>query len=495
MGIVSRQAVKNSIFLYAGVILGYVNLILLFPAYFSSEQFGLIQLLISGSVIYSQLSSLGIINTIIRFFPFFKTDDKKHNFFITYVLLISGTGFILVTIIYILLKKNIENAYTANSPLFLDYYYLLILLSFFSLLFVIFEAFTRIILKTVLATFTKEVFLRLLTTTGIILFITKVFDFNQFIIYYIFSTLIGAAIILVQIIKSKNFEFGFHFNKVGFGKIKELLNYGLFNLLSGTAALMGQRTVVMIIGSMLGLSLAGAYSIYFYIASVIYVPMRSLSRITVPIIATSFKENELIQISDLYKRTSLLQFTVGCLIYIGIIINRHNLFSFLKKPEYIDNFIIFYFIGAAILIDAAAGLNSDIISNSKKFKFDALFNIILLVFIFTTNYLFINLYGITGAAIALLISFTSINLIRWYYVFREFNMQPFNIKHIYVVLISFAAFLSGNYIPQSTNIIFDILLRSITSSAVFFSLILFFNVSEDISDKFKSIKNLIFKRP
>ena len=129
---------------------------------------------------------------------------------------------------------------------------------------------------------------------------------------------------------------------------------------------------------MVGLSIVGAYSLYLFIATVISIPMRALAKISIPIITNSWKENDIKQISDIYKRTSLIQIIFGVLLYIGIIINKENLFVILNKPEYSANFAIFYFLGLAILIDVTVGLNSEIIASSKYYRYDALFNMVLL---------------------------------------------------------------------------------------------------------------------
>ena len=135
MGIVREQAVKNSIISYAGVVLGYINIIILFPAFFTTEQFGLIQLLVQISFIYSQLSAVGLITGINRYSPYFKTDDKKHNEFLSYVLFLSTSGFIITSILYFVFRGPIIGAYIDNSKLFTDYFYTLLPLAFFSLLF------------------------------------------------------------------------------------------------------------------------------------------------------------------------------------------------------------------------------------------------------------------------------------------------------------------------------------------------------------------------
>ena len=70
MGIIRTQSIKNSLTLYLGVVVGAVNTILIFPFVFEEhpEYWGLIQILVSYSIIFSSFSHLGSPNIIIRFF-------------------------------------------------------------------------------------------------------------------------------------------------------------------------------------------------------------------------------------------------------------------------------------------------------------------------------------------------------------------------------------------------------------------------------------------
>ena len=495
MGKVRKQALANTIFSYIGFALGYLNVIILFPAYFTSEQFGLIGLIISVSIIYAYLSAFGLANTIPKFFPFFKTDDRKHKAFLVYIIIIGTSGFLILTILFLLLKPLIISAYIKNSAMFVDYYYILIPLSLFTLLFNILEALARAIFRTVFATILKEALMRLFTTIGIILFIFKILSFEQFVYFYIFINGICALFLLIQIIYSKEFIFELEFKSVTKSKFLEILKYGSFLFLSSAAMIIGQFGAdVLILGSMVGLSIVGAYRIYMSLATVIYVPMRSLSKISVPLIATAWKNNDMKQIADIYKRTSLIQFVFGCLIYICVIINKHNLFYFLKKPEYIDNFNIFYFVGIAVLIDISVGLNSEIIVNSNKYKFDPLFNIILLLVSVTVNFLLIPVFGGVGAALAAIASFFTFNFIKWLFIYINFKMQPLDYKQLIEIAVAAVSFFIGNAIPVMQNVFLDIIVRSGITALIYSAIIILLKVSPDLNERYWVYKNLILKK-
>ncbi len=494
MGIVRNQGIKNLIFSYAGVALGYVNIILLFPAYFSSEQFGLINLMISVSFVYAQLSSVGLINAVTKYFPFFKSEDRRHNFFLTYIIVISVSGFILMTTVFFLLKPLIIEAYVDKSKLFVDYFILLVPLSLSLIAFTVFEVLARVVFKTVLTTFVREVVIRILTTLDIFLFIYKVVDFKGFMIIYVGIYIVSALIILTQVISTKEFRFVFSLKNTESRHFKEFLRYGGYNLLSGAAMFVGQKIDVMMIGSMIGLSIVGAYSLYLYIATVISMPLRAFSKIAIPIIANSWKENDIKQINDIYRRTSLIQFIFGLLIYVGVIINKDNLFMIIKKPEYIENFGIFYFIGIAFLADTTLGLTSEIVSSSKHYRYDALFNLMLLTVSVVTNLIFIPILGGIGAALAAAISFLTFNISKWLFLYIKHRMQPFNPKQI-LVIIAAAICIGINYlIPQMSNIYIDIIVRSAVISAIYILTLYFTKTSEDLNDRINTYLNLVFKR-
>lgn len=492
MGVIRSQSIMNSLSAYAGVAIGYINLILLFPNFFTTEQFGLIQLLISVAEVYALVSAAGLPYSITKFFPFFRSDDKIHNGFLVYVFLITFSGYCIVTILYLLFRPLIIDAYIQKSAMFIDYFFILIPFSLFTLLFHVFEVIARVIYKTGFSTFMREVGLRILTTAGIVLYIAKILSFDNFVIYYVTIYFICAASILVQIIISQEFSFRLSFRYFKMNRLKEILTYGGYTLISGAAMQTGHRVSALMLGSMVGLSMVGIYNLYFYLASIIYVPMKSMSRISVTFISSAWKENDIQKIRDIYRRTSLIQIIFGTLIYTGIIVNRENLFYFIKNPEYTINFIFFPIIGVGILIDIIAGLNSDIIGYSDKFRYDSLFNIILLAVSIAGNLILIPVLGGLGAAFAFILAYFSFNFFKWLFLYRTYNLQPIDYKQLIVLMLGGIVFLIGEYIPVISNVFLDIVFRSGAVTLVYMTGILTFKISPDLNERYDVYKRKLF---
>ena len=79
MGTVARQALYNTLLIYVGIGLGFLNVVILYPKVLASEEYGLTRLILSIVTIAAQVAQLGMENTVIRFFPYFRDAQRKHR--------------------------------------------------------------------------------------------------------------------------------------------------------------------------------------------------------------------------------------------------------------------------------------------------------------------------------------------------------------------------------------------------------------------------------
>ena len=157
VGIVKRNSITITILSYLGIVVGYVNKILLFPNFLSEEQVGLANILVSMAVMYAQFSAMGINSTIVKFFPFFRTPDRRHNGFFFWTALGVSLGFVLFTTLFLIFREPVTEYYAQKSPLLSKYYLLLIPLGFTTLFFNFFTAWLQALYKTVVSSFVYEV--------------------------------------------------------------------------------------------------------------------------------------------------------------------------------------------------------------------------------------------------------------------------------------------------------------------------------------------------
>jgi len=96
-------------------------------------------------------------------------------------------------------------------------------------------------------------------------------------------------------------------------------------------------------------------------------------------------------------------------------------------------------------------------------------------------YLLIPIWGITGAAIAIAVSFFANNLMRFFFLYYKLRFQPFNYNFLLVIVTFAAAYLLGYILPQ-LPLIWDILLRGGMFAVVYLLLIIGLKVSEDVNE-------------
>lgn len=490
MGIVKKQVYKNTITSYLGIIIGYVNMVMLYPVYLSTAQIGLFQLLISMGIFYSLISALGAPGIIVRFFPYYRTDDRRHHGFIHWIGLISLAGFVLCTLFFFMLKPLITSAYTENASLFVDYYYYVIPLGLFTVFFNFFEAVGKVAYQTVYSSLLRDVVLRLLTTLSILAYAQKWLSFEQVVIVYVAFNGIICLLLLISIWYSGKFSLKLPPNNFEEIKHKEVLNYGAYTFFAGIVYVLLQKIDILMISSMASLSIQGVYSIFFSIAMIITVPAQALSRTTYQLVADSWKENDLENVKSIYYKTSVIQMVIGSLLFIGVIINRDNLLMILKGPEYGEQFTVFILIGLSFMVDITGGLNSHIISVSNKYRLGTIVTVISSVTCIILNYFLIPLWGGVGAALSYLIVVAGMNFFNWLYIKQKFKMQPFSKKHVIVVLITVLCYFVGAYFWRVSGLYMDILVRSSLVTAIFASLIYLCKVSPDINEKIDEVLRL-----
>jgi O-antigen/teichoic acid export membrane protein len=487
MGIVKKQVYKNTIVSYIGMAFGFVNLVFLYPRFLTTEQIGLFLLLISLSVLYSLIGSMGVPSIILRYFPFFRTEDRLHNGFLYWVGRFALIGFIVSTLFFFLLKPIIVSSFIKKASLFVEYYYYLVPLAFFTIFFNLLEAFGKVIYQSILSGFLKEVLLRLLTTIAILALAKGWITFQQFIIIYIALNGLICLILLIGLAVSGKFSYRRSSSILTTITNREIINFGLFTLLSSTVYVMLQNVDRYMLSSMAGLAVQGVYGIYSGIAIVINVPQQALSRTTYQIVAESWKTKDMKNIANVYAKTSIIQMVVGCLLFISIIVNKDNLLAILHKKEFTDQFDVLIVICLGFLVDITGGLNTYIITTSHKYRLITILVIIWSLFCIALTYVLIPIYGGMGAALAYLVTITGINFCTWFYLKYRFKMQPFTYKHLIVIVITILSFLIGKYFWRMPNLYLDIFVRSSVTALIYILLSYSFHVSEDVNEKVDSM--------
>ena len=482
MNLLQKQGFLNSLILYAGTALGFFNLIILFQRFLTLEQIGFFSLLIAISLLYAQVASVGISNVILKYFPYYRTDDKKHGGFATFVALWTLAGFIVFTLLFCLFKGYIIDYYRhkKGGSLLVKYFYYLIPLSFFTTVFAVLESLALTVFQNVLSSFLREVGLRLFTLASVLLIAATLINYHDFLWIYIGANVLVVLILLAYVSKGRHFKLVPISAQLLKDKSK-FLNYGIYTVLSGTSYVLIQNLDIILLSALTNDKLVGIYTTFFAIAIVISLPAKALSRTSLQIVSQAWATNDLAKIGKIYYKTSVVQMLIGCLLFIGLVANRQFIIVLLHKPEYAGYFDVFIIVGIAFLVDMTGGLNNYIMNISKYYRLTTLFIILGVMLCAGLNWVLIPHMGMMGAGVAYLFTMFALNLAYTLFVKIKFGLQPFGKAHIWTLLIAMICLLMGLYLPALKNVYIDMIYRSIIMGIVYTALAYTFKVSEDIN--------------
>jgi len=486
VGIVKKQSISLAVVSYIGVVIGYVNKVLLFPVFLTDPaEVGLANTLISASLLYAQFSALGMNVVTLKFFPFFQDKERKHHGFLYWASLIVTIGFLITTLAFLLLKPLIVSRFSANSPLLIDNYYYLIPLGLTALFFALYDSYLRSLLKVVVPSFVNEIYIRLMATLSISLFALHLVNFKQFVFIYVLLNCTHVLVLIVYMIYLKQWSFkpikSFRIKTLRF----QMFYFGLFAILSTAGnSIISNIDGLMIAGLLKnGLYYTGIYTTVFFMSTVILIPYRSILKITSPLISTYWKDNDMESMENLYKKVTVNNMIVGGLIFLVLWINIDNILSFLPKEYYAGKYVFLY-ISIGRLFDMIAGLNGIITVTSKKYRYDLFFTGFLVLLTIVSNYSFLVVFnmGMEGTAIASMLTLIIYNILRLGFVQYNFKMQPFTINCLWILILGAICLGISYLIPQQKNIFLDGFCRSIPVVAIFGISTLYFKLSSDINN-------------
>lgn len=484
MGIVRKQSIIGSIWVYLGAGLGFVTSALLFPHYLDAEQIGLLNLLVTYGMLFAQFASAGFQNTITRMFPYFRDETKKHNGFLFLTLAVVGIATILMIGVFFATEPLITQSNDKGGSLLQEYGLLIIPMFVFIVLFNILDTYTKALYNATRGILQKEVVLRILTLILIVAFIFNAVNYHQFVYLYVACYGLIFLYMLVALIVDGQFFLRPDFSLVDKKMANELFQVSLFGIIISSASMIVINLDRIMIEKLMtenSLAQVGIYTTCTYFATMVILPNRPLQKITSTLVAEAWKRNDMDQLQLIYRKSTITQLIIGTLVFFGLCINLDYIFQIIPE-QYSSGKWVIVFIGLFYLSDMAAGVNKDIVSNSPKYKKLSHWTIALIFVIILLNFVFIPSYGITGAAVSSCIARILYNVVAYSYVNRKFHLQPYSMKHVVILLIGGVAFLASYFVPETGMLICDIIIKSGILTILFCVMIYFSKVSEDVTD-------------
>lgn len=489
MGIVFRQSVKSSVVTLFGAFLGAASN-LIYPYILSKTELGFLTNIIYTGALLQVFMMMGMGYTLAIYPQKYPEGDARRSVLMTVGVGVTFLTTILFTIVYILLKEQIIIRYqAADRALMREYFYwvpLLILLMSFNTLF---ECYLISQTKTAIAAFAREVLLRILNFGLIALFFYHVIGFRGFIISNILVYIIPMLLLLSISLRSVSFGFRVNWNAFSREEYKDIAQFAWYHLLLGVSLyVMGYLDPIMLAAlDKHGMETVAPYRMALFIIGLSVIPYRAMSNSSYATLNQAYIDNDMPRLRNLFTRAGLNIFIVTVAMFLLIGCNLDNAVRFFPKGyEVIKPIVLVLMVGR--FIDMATGMNSELISMSKYYKFNFRVSILLVVLLFVFNRALIPRYGIYGAAWGSTIALVIFNILKMTFLWWKMQLQPFSRKNIGILVAALAAVLAGYFLPYIYNVIADTVIRSMIVLIVYAVFLILLKPSEDLNHYLLSVK-------
>ena len=499
MGIIAKQSIQGTIVTYLGVAVGFVTTFFVLTRFLSAEEIGLSRVLIDAATLFIGLAQLGTSSSIIRFYPHFRNKEQgaksqdDHGFFF-WTLIVPLVGFALFTAIYCACYEPLSHWFGEKSPLFVEYYYMVLPMAFFMLYQTIFETNANVRMHIVVPRAVRELITRIGLLVVYLLYAFEWVNINGFVIalcgVYAVAMLcnMGYLFSLGEISLRPDWEFLRHNSSL----VRQYMLYTGFLLVSAVASVLAPTLSSFFITAEMGLNYTGIFAIATYIAVMVSIPYRSMTAIASPQLATAIKENNQRETAHLMQQVSRSILLIGCTILCIIWLNIDLIFHILPNGEvYASARNVVLLLGVSQLFIATCSITSSALNYSRYYAFSLIFSILLTMSSIILNNNLIPSHGMNGAAMSNLISYAVYFILIVITVRLTLRTSTFTRKHIYIVLL-FAAIIALNYLWQQYLPIQNIWLSSIVRSIILLGvagLVAWFaNLSPEINQQVRNLR-------
>ena len=440
MGVIARQSVRGALANYLGVAIGFYTTFFVLTDCLTQEEIGLTRVMVDAAMLFSGLAQLGTNASIIRFFPFFKSDDDKNHGIFGWSVLIPFIGFSLFALFFFLFRERIVEIYSEKSPLIADYCYLLLPLTFFALYLTVFETNASVLLRITVPRLVREVGIRVFNLVCYLLYGHGVISLDLFVLLFCLSYALAMLINFFYLLSLGKISFRIDWKYINRHRLKEIVLYTLFmtaTVLAGNIPLINS----LFLGAQTGLALTGVYTIAFYIANIVEVPYRSLGAISRPLISQAVRDDNWGEVNRLGSQVSLHQFLVSSLIFFFIWINLEPLFAVIPHGgEYVGGVGVVFFLGLAKIVNSSLSIGSDVLNYSRSYPFSLLFIALLTASAIILNNLLIPVWSINGSACATLFSYILYFTCLLTFLKLRLGVHLFSVKHLMVLAVMLIMF-------------------------------------------------------
>ncbi len=465
MSQIRKRSLQAAVWIYFGFFIGAVNTYFLtHKNWFEPDEYGLTRGLIEISQLIFAFSTLGVTSYLYKFFPYYEDNlEPRKNDLLSIALVVSLIGFLFTAISLWLLEPLMIRKFSKNSMLLVEYFYWTIPMAFFVLLYNVLEAYSYGFHKGVLTSLLKETGLRLYTMVIIVLKILGFISFKTFIILFCLQYGLIFFVLAIHLYREGKLRISFRFSRVTLKFRKKIFAIMALTFIVIIVSVLRQAIDGLVLAATQSLEKVGIFGLAAYMVSVMQAPFRSIVAITVPILSRAWKTKNYADINRIYKRSSINLLSFSLFIFFCIWLNFSEAITFFGiNPDYLEGKWVFFLLGMVTILELGTGVNGQIIGTSSFWRFELWTSLLLTVLIIPLSYILTVRYGIIGPAVANLVSFSIYNFVRFRFLWKKFDMQPFSGKTVEVIAIALVAYVICHYAFTNIHGLVGLFGRTIT---------------------------------
>ncbi len=475
MGSIQKQGLINTVIIYIGVALGFFNVVIVQPHYLTPEELGLTKVVINFGALLTTFLLLGASSTCIKYFASFRDSKTGHHGFLGVILLITLAGLLIGGCFFYILHDWILDRYKGDSPLFINYFFWEFPLAAVMTLSMALNSYCYSLLKITVPSFLNDIWVRIALLIFTFAYSFHLIDLDYYVasIFVTYLSQLLFLIIYIFRIDKPSFKIDWSFFKQAGGS--SIIKFSMLMTLTALSSLSMKFLDSIMIGAYMPIMFAGIYSIGAFIAQFIETPLYSLERVASIKIAHGFQSNNMVEIEDIYRQSVRVLFLIGGFLAVCIITNIHAFLSLLPSA-YLPAAGVTIIMTIGSVINMGTGVNTPIISNSSKYYYNMIFLLILLAVAVGLNMILIPKFGIEGAAIATGLASTLFNLMKFFFIWKNFGFQPYDIRTLKTIIVIAISFLFAFYIPVPDNAWISMAIKGTLITAVYGGLTLMLNI-------------------
>lgn len=477
MGQIRQQAAKYSLVSIIATAVSAIATVTIYAR--ERELYGLLGYLMDTALMFSPFIILSTSSSVQRYFPRFKDRTGQAALF-TLGIVVILIGAVIFTPVFFILKHSVlpalpsyaqenyaENFFYFILPISIAYALINYMFSYASI-------FKKIAIPAVFQMGNK-----FFTPIVVLLFYFNIINTQIAVILLIafyFLSLVGIFLYLYSVGVVKFRSPLRTFQSVG---KKEYLEFSGFSLFTVFGKQLAERIDGFMVPLMFTVGMNGEYRIAAFMAGVILIPFRSIASLMAPMISKAWSEMEVEEIQKMYRNSSKHSLIVGFFIFLMIYFNIDALLMVMPRGEeliYLKS--IFLIIALARLVDLGSGVNDQIITYSRFFRFNFYVLFLLGISNVVLNLILAERLGFLGIAWATSISLLIFNVIKMIFIYIKFGIHPFGKDTMRLLLIFFFSCVVLNYLPSFKNPWIAGVANSFFIALIFLPLVYFFKISE-----------------